>query len=113
MRLPLTVGQVHFMRRVSPAHQVRVLNLDWEVPLVQSDQGVWVTLQFTLSGARLRIYDAAPDVDERTCLAEHPFSLKEDVQPLADEFQRPVAVELPSLFHSVIGFAVGHFWREN
>ncbi|HEY5573078.1 MAG TPA: helix-turn-helix domain-containing protein [Anaerolineales bacterium] len=112
-RLPLTVGQVHFIRRVSPAHQVRVLNLDWEVPLSQPDRGVWVTLQFTSQGARLRTYDAAPDVNERTCLAEHPFPLKEEVQPLADEFQRPVAVALPSLFHSVIDFAVNHFLRGN
>ena len=110
-RLPLTVGQVHFIRRVSPAGQVRILNLDWEVPLARPDQGVWVTLQFTVRGARLRIYDAAPDVGERPCLAEHPFPLKEEVQPLADEFQRPVAVELPSLFHSVVNFAVNHFFR--
>lgn len=112
-RLPLTVGQVHFIRRVSPAHQVRVLNLDWDVPLSQPDRGVWVTLQFTLQAASLCIYDAAPDVSARTCLAEHPFPLKEEVLPLADEFQRPVTVELPSLFHSVIGFAVNHFLRGN
>jgi hypothetical protein len=72
-----------------------------------------VTLQFALTGARLRIYDAAPDVDERTCLAEHSFSLKEAVQPLADVFQRPFAVEPSSLFYSVLSFAVGHLWREN
>ena len=90
-----------------------MLNLDWEVPLSQPDRGVWVTLQFTSQGARLRTYDAAPDVNERTCLAEHPFPLKEEVQPLADEFQRPVAVALPSLFHSVIDFAVNHFLRGN
>lgn len=110
-RLPLTVGQVHFIRRVSSASQVRVLNLDWTVPLAQPDQGVWVTLQLSLQGARLHIYNAAPDVHERTCLAEHLFPLQEAVQPLADEFQRPVEVELPSLLHSVIGFAITHFWR--
>lgn len=113
VRLPLTVGQVHFIRRVSPAKRVRLLNLDWEVPLAQPDQGVWATLQFTLRGARLRIYPAAPDVSERTCLAEHPFPLREEVQPLADEFQRPVAVELPSLIRSVIDFAVNHYLKGN
>lgn len=109
--LPLTVGQVHFIRRVSQTHQVRLLNLDWEVPLAKPDRGVWVTIQFTLQGASLRIYDAAPDVSVRTCLAQYPFPLKEEVQPLADECQRPVALELPSLFHSVIDFAVNHFLR--
>jgi hypothetical protein len=109
--LPLTEGQIHFIRRVNPKRQVMVLNLDWEVPLAKPDQGVWVTLQFTLRGARLRIYDAAPDVNQRTCLAQHPFPIKEAVQPLADQFLRPVALESPSLFHSVIGFAVNHFLR--
>jgi hypothetical protein len=111
-RLPLTVGQVHFIRRVSPASQVMVLNLDWAVPLAKPDQGVWVTLQFTLPGARLYIYDAAPDASERTCLADYLFPLKEEVQPLADEFQRPIVVEPSSLFHSVVDFAAHHFSRK-
>jgi len=113
VRLPLTVGQVHFIRRVSSAHQVKLLNLDWEVPLAKPDQGVWVTLQFTLRGARLCIYDAAPDVSERTCLVEHPFPLMEEVLPLTDEFKSSIAVDPPSLFHSVIGFALNYFLRGN
>ena len=63
---------------------MRILNLDWEVPLAQPDQGVWATLEFTLQGATLRIFDAAPDALERTRLAEYDFPLTEEVQPLAN-----------------------------
>jgi transposase InsO family protein len=48
--LPLTVGKVHFIRRVSQDHQIMVLNLNWEVPSAKPDLGVWATLQFTAQG---------------------------------------------------------------
>jgi hypothetical protein len=87
-KLPLTAGNVHFIRVVSKDHQIMVLNQQWEVSAAKPDQGVWATLQFSVQGARLRIYDAAPDAQRRTCLAEYPFPLKEPVQPLRPEFQR-------------------------
>lgn len=108
--LPLTVGQAHFIRRVSQASQVRLLNMDWAVSPAQPDQGVWATLEFTLDGASLRIYDTAPEAQERICLAEHPFPLKQDVQPLADEFQRPVEVKLSSFLRSVTDSAMSRFF---
>jgi transposase len=81
-RLPLTGGCVHFMRRVSSERTVSVLNLTWSVPKeVEPDQGTWVTIEFRPGKATLRIYDQAPDARERRCLAEHPFPLKEEVQP--------------------------------
>jgi transposase InsO family protein len=88
-KLPLTVGRVHFIRVVSQDHQVMVLNQNWRVPLAKPNQGVWAILQFTLQGARLRIYDAAPDAQYRTCLADHPFPIKEAVRPLGQQFLRP------------------------
>jgi len=80
-KLPLTPGRIHCIRRVSSAGSVRVLNLDWPVPEPKPDQGVWVTIEFTLAGATLYIYDAAPDAQDRTCLASYSFPLKEAVQP--------------------------------
>ena len=80
-KLPLTEGRVHFIRRVSPAGTVEVLNLAWTVPNPDLTKGVWVTLEFKVSGATLRIYDAAPDTQQRRCLAVYPFPLKEVVQP--------------------------------
>jgi transposase len=92
-RLPLTVGKAHFIRLVSKEKKIAILNMSWEVPDAQPGRGVWATLEFTLSGARLRIYDTAPDAAQRKCLAEHPFPLKEQVQPLGKEFQRPAVPE--------------------
>lgn len=84
-KLSLTEGRIHFMRRVNPDHTVSVLNLTWSVPDAKPDRGVWVTLELNTSGATLRIYDAAPDALQRTCLVEHPFPLKETVQPIRAE----------------------------
>ena len=89
-KLPISEGQVHFMRPVAKDHQVLILNKNWEVKLAEADQGVWATLFLTPKCATLRIYDAAPDVPGRQCLAEHPFPLKEPVVPLQKVF-KPVA----------------------
>jgi hypothetical protein len=96
-RLPLTAGRVHFMRRVNQDRRISLLNLDWELPKAQPDQGVWATLEFSHHGAKLRVYDTAPDAPKRTCLAVHPFPIKEPVLPLPTEFQRPISVELSPL----------------
>jgi len=85
-KLPLTAGRVHFMRLVNPDRTVSVLNEDWPVPEATPNQGVWVTLELTISGATLSIYDAAPDALEPTRLAQHPFPLSEPVQSLRAEF---------------------------
>jgi hypothetical protein len=87
-KLPLTAGKVHFIRAVSKDRQIMILNQHWEISAAKPEQGVWATLQFSVQGARLRIYDAAPDAQRRTCLADYPFSLKEPVQPLRLELQR-------------------------
>mgnify|MGYP001816918541 FL=1 len=91
-KLPLTTGKVHFMRKVDQEQKISLLNLTWDVPKAKPDQGVWATLTFSNSGVRLSVYDAAPDAPKRTCLATHPFPLKEAVQPLNAAFQRPIAV---------------------
>ena len=97
-QLPLTVGQVHFIRRVNQDSKVTILNIDWDIPLAKTNQGVWATLRFTVDGATLRIYDTAPDAKDRVCLVEYIFPLKEDVLGLAIEFQRPVEIlDLPFL----------------
>ena len=88
---PLTEGRVHFIRKVSAQQTVSILNLDWDVPKAKPSQGVWATLEITLQGATLRIYDTAPDAPHRACLAKHLFPLKEQVHPLRPEFQRSTA----------------------
>lgn len=88
-RLPLTEGRVHFMRQVSPAETVSILNVDWGVEGVEAGGGVWATLALRCPDqAWLRLYDAAPDGGQRRCLIKHAFPLKEAVHPLRPEFQR-------------------------
>jgi transposase len=80
-RLPLLAGRVHFIRRLQPDGTISVLNVNWPVPQADPLKGVWATLELTPDGATLAVYDAAPDVAERTCLVTHPFPLQEPVQP--------------------------------
>ena len=87
-KLPLTVGKVHFMRRVNQDKKVSILNVGWDIPLANPDQGVWATLDILLHNAKLRIYDAAPDAERRRLLASYPFPIKEQVVPLWHQFQR-------------------------
>lgn len=83
-KLPLTAGQVHFIRRVGPERTVSILYQDWAVPTAEPDQGVWATLEFSVpQTATLQIFDAAPDAAPRTCLASSPFPLQEPVLPLS------------------------------
>jgi transposase InsO family protein len=86
-KLPLREGRIHFMRRVEPEGTVRVLNANWTVPQFDLTKGVWVTIEFKTTGATLSIFDEAPDVTHRRCLASFPFPLKEFVLPAtANEF---------------------------
>ena len=88
-KVPLTEGQVHFMRRVSEANTISVLNVAWSVPQAEIGHGVWATVAFGQPDqAWLRIYDRAPDALSRRCLIKHRFSLKEPVHPLGPVFQR-------------------------
>lgn len=89
-RLPLTAGKIHYIRLVLTDHQISVANLLWSVPKAEVGTGVWATLDICLPGAKLLIYDKAPDDPKRVCLAHHPFPLKEAVVPLRPEFQRPI-----------------------
>jgi hypothetical protein len=79
--LPLTDGQIHFIRAVDEQRRVQVLNIHWDVPLAQSQQGVWVTIKIASPKTTLFIYDDAPDVSSRKMLAQYPFPAIEKVTP--------------------------------
>jgi putative transposase len=85
-KLPITTGQVHFLRAVDKNRNVLILNKTWSAGLGVPNQGVWATLFLAPKGATLRIYDAAPDTPRRCCLAVHPFPLNESVVPLQIQF---------------------------
>ncbi len=88
-RLPLTVGQVHFIRRVDEKRAIRLLNVDWPVPQAQPDQGVWATLTLRPQRPTLAVFDTAPGQPHRACLACLPFPLHEPVLPLQACFRQP------------------------
>jgi transposase len=94
-KLPLREGRIHFMRRVSPQGQVRVLNVDWNVPRFDPLKGVWVTIEFRTTGALLSIFDAAPDARQRDCLATYAFPLNEPVLPLTNTANTTPETETP------------------
>ena len=85
MRRPLKEGHVHFMRRISAEGKVRVLNDEWTVPNLDTEKGVWVTIEFLTIGATLHIFDAAPDKPNRRCLVSYPFPIDEPILPRTDE----------------------------
>ncbi len=89
--VPLTAGQVHFIRAVDQQGCVRILNVDWPVPPAQPGDGVWVTLTLAMTAAYMRVYDDAPDAAARRCLVRHPFPLKEPVVALQAQFRRTPA----------------------
>ena len=92
-KFPLTVGKVHFMRRVTNTCSIHLLNADWKVATAEPDRDVWATLEFNLKGAWLAIFDVAPGVPGRHCLARHLFPTKETVQPLQECFRHPASRE--------------------
>lgn len=99
-RLPLTAGRVHFMRLVNEAKQISLLNVTWDVAKAVPNQGVWATLELTERGAKLMVFDKAPDAPYRTCLATHSFPLKEDVVPLQPQFRRQAVASRPTWWRS-------------
>lgn len=78
-KLPLYAGRVHFMRRIDPDQTVSVLNVQWAIPEQASLQAVWITLDLQPEGARLLIYDQAPDDEERKLLTAYPFPILEPI----------------------------------
>jgi len=76
---PLYEGKVHFMRKVLADNTISVLNVSWSVPAAHPNQGVWATLVIKKSGAKLLIFNAAPDAPARKRLAAYPFKITEPV----------------------------------
>lgn len=104
---PLCAGQVHFIRKVLVDNTISVLNVNWPILDAKPDQGVWATLTIMTSGAKLIIFDAAPDVPTRKRLATHRFKLFESVLP------HPLSLpdETSSIFSSAFRFVTRIFSR--
>lgn len=99
-RRPLYAGQVHFIRKVLDDNTISVLNVKWAVPNGKPEQGVWATLSITTGGARLFVFDAAPDASPRRQLAVYYFKISETI------FPHPLSTPKPptSLLSSTLRF---------
>ena len=104
-QLPITEGQVHFIRKVESDGCVPILNVRWFVSQQRVDTGVWATIQFRVGHdyAALMIYDQSPDTPSRRRLARYTFSLPKTVIPLHSDFVVcPDPVRHPSPFRRIL-----------
>jgi transposase InsO family protein len=99
-RRPLYEGNVHFIRKVQDDRTISVLNVSWDVPAARPGQGVWATLTLRQSGARLLVFDDAPDAPRRRLLASHVFPLSEPVLPHPDKPKRATTPWLARIIRS-------------
>ena len=104
---PLYEGKVHFMRKVLKDNAISVLNISWKVPKTHPEQGVWATLDIKKSGAKLVIFDDAPDKVTRKQLASYPFKLSEPVLTQSRQSSRPSS----SIFLDTLRFAARVFFH--
>ena len=96
-KLPITEGQVHFIRKVQSDGTISILNVPWQVPAA-AQQGVWATLSLstTQSEGVLAVFDDAPTALSRARLITHSFPLPDSVVPLRAEFRSvPITAMLP------------------
>jgi len=91
-KLPLHEGQIHFIRKIEPDGNVKVLNSFWKVPKPDFQKGVWVTITFKQTGAILTIYNAAPNYSDRQSLISYPFPINETVLSHPTKTLQPSAI---------------------
>jgi|GEM_PF-5578881 len=97
--IPITTGQVHFIRKVESDSCIPILNHRWLVSDELINTGVWATIHFLTaqSHANLIIYDQPPDTLHRRHLARYRFPLSQSVVPLRSDFVTHSQPQIPSL----------------
>jgi transposase len=106
---PVTVGKLHFIRKVNEQGCVRILNVDWPVNASGPGDGVWATLSLVPNNVKLRVYDDAPDRYPRRCLAIHSFPVKGPIMPLQAKFSRGNGKRKSSLWQKTPRSIAGWF----
>lgn len=84
-RLPLTAGQVHFIRLVNSRGQIKILNELWTVNEKLGGEYVWATISTTEQ--RLRIYHQEAPKSARQLVTEYECEIAEEVQELAPAYR--------------------------
>ena len=101
-RRPLYAGKVHFIRKVQDDNTISVLNVSWDIPKVQPGHGVWATLTIRASGAKLLVFDDAPDVPHRKLLISHAFPLSEPVLPRPEKPNRKTLLAIVRIAYDLL-----------
>jgi putative transposase len=94
-RLPLTAGQVHFIREVNSKGQVFILNEAWTVDDKLAGEYVWATI--STEEQRLQIYRQAAAHAPRELVAEYAYLIAEEVQEPDPAYRRDEGLERPSM----------------
>lgn len=85
-RLPLTAGQVHFIREVSSKGQVILLNESWQVDEELAGEYIWATI--STEEQYLRMYHQAAADALSQLVAEYEYLVTEEVRDLSPPYRR-------------------------
>lgn len=84
--LPMTAGRVHFIRRVSPAGEIRLLGETWRVSKRLAGQYVWATV--VTHTQRLEIYHRCSRRGTTRLVKTFAYPIAEPAHKLRPEFRR-------------------------
>ena len=82
-KLPLTGGQVHFIRQVDTEGQINVLNEGFKVGEEFTSEYVWATIY--TEKQKMEVYYQAKDQDAAVLIKEFDYELNEAVKPHRDD----------------------------
>jgi putative transposase len=85
--IALTAGRVHFLRLVTAQGQITLLNETWKVGKRLAGQYVWATIN--TARRQLQIYHRQSAQARVRLVRAFRYTLREQVVPLAAQFQRP------------------------
>jgi hypothetical protein len=85
-RLPITAGYLHFMRKLDPQGNLRLLNDTWAIGHRWS--GLYVRATINTAAQQLSIWYQSSATADWRCLKTFTFRIKETLHPLQPEFRR-------------------------
>jgi len=85
-KLPLTDGNIHFIRKVDNEGKINVLNEAFKVGGEFIGEYVWTTI--CLADRKMKVYYRAKDQDAAVLLKEFEYELNEEVRPLKQDILR-------------------------
>jgi hypothetical protein len=85
-QLPLTAGQLHFLRRVSATGEISFLGERWKVSKRLAHQYVWATL--STHAQRLEIYHRCSERGAARLVTTYAYAIAEGVRRVQPAYRR-------------------------